>query len=127
MRVAVEKVKGVDSVEVNLKRGVAHIRLVEGNGVTLARIRQVIKDAGYVSHDATVTVIGTVESSGARPAFIVAGTKERFGLRSDPTAPAALDSAVKMTAGLPVELTGVVPVTDPSGKGTQVIRVQSVR
>lgn len=127
MRVAVEKIKGVESVEVTLKRGVAYIRLTEGNTATLARIRQVVKDAGYVSRDATVTVSGTVESRGSQKAFRVAGTGETFVLAADSAAPTALEAATQAAPGARLELTGTVPPPDSKAKGVDMLRVQLVR
>ena len=55
MSVALKKVDGVSSVNVTLKRGVAHIALDAGNSVSLPQLRGIIKDAGYTTRDAVVT------------------------------------------------------------------------
>lgn len=83
MRVALSKVDGVTSVDVTLKRGVAHLTLRDGNGVTLARLRKIVKDAGYTSGDAAVTAVGHVISVAGAPHLAVSGTDERFRLVAD--------------------------------------------
>ena len=80
MRVALEKVDGIESVSVTLKRGVAHITLAKGNTVTMAQLRRIIKEAGYTSRDATVTAVGTVRAEGSSLTLAVAGTAEVFDL-----------------------------------------------
>jgi len=80
VRVVLEKVEGIETVSVTLKRGVAHLTLKRGNRVTLADLRRVIKDAGYSSRDAAVSVIGTVRGERSRLTLEVSGTKEVFEL-----------------------------------------------
>ena len=78
------KVEGVQSVKVSLNDGLTILDLKTGNAVTLAKLRQVIKNNGFVSKDAQVLARGSTAVADGRTVFVVSGTGERFVL----TAPA---------------------------------------
>jgi hypothetical protein len=78
-----QKVDGVDAVKVSLKDGLTVIDLRPDNRVTLAAIRQVIKNNGFVSKEANVRARGESSENGRQ--FVVSGTSERLEL----SAPAA--------------------------------------
>ena len=80
MRVAMQEAGGVKSVTVSLKEGVTVLELQEGNAVTLARLRTVIKNNGFVSKDAIVTARGAI----AGTTFEVRGTGEQLPLTTPP-------------------------------------------
>ena len=48
-----QKVDGVQSVRVSLNDGLTILDLKAGNAVTLAKLRQIIKNNGFVSKEAT--------------------------------------------------------------------------
>ena len=122
MRVALEKVKGIESVSVTLKRGVAHIALEKGNTVTVEQLRRIVKDAGYSSRDAAVTVIGTVRADRTGLTLSVAGTREVFDLGVEKgRSPAEIERGVD---GM-VSVTGVIPAPDPKASRER-IQVQSI-
>ena len=60
MSVALESLSGVDSVKVSLQKASADIQLDEGNRITLAQIRRVIRTSGYPTKDAHVTATGRI-------------------------------------------------------------------
>lgn len=60
VRLAMQKVEGVRSVAVGPKGDVIVLELREGNSVTLAELRTVIKDNGLVSSDASVVARGSL-------------------------------------------------------------------
>ena len=68
------KVDGVESVDVSLERASAAINLRPGNRITLAQLRQIIKNNGFSAKEATVTVVGTLTERGGKPALTVTGT-----------------------------------------------------
>jgi hypothetical protein len=68
------KVDGVESVEVSLERAAATINLRPGNRITLAQLRQIIKNNGFSAKEATVSVVGTLTERGGKPALTVTGT-----------------------------------------------------
>ena len=77
-----QKVDGVQSVQVSLKEGLTTLELRPENKVTLAQLRTVIKNNGFVSKDAQVVARGSVRSDG----FDVAGSAERLSTVSAPIA-----------------------------------------
>jgi hypothetical protein len=72
-----QKVDGVESVRVSLNEGLTILDLKPGNNVTVAKLRQIIKDNGFVSKEAAA--IGHGEPNGEHM-FVVAGTGEQLAL-----------------------------------------------
>jgi copper chaperone CopZ len=64
--VALENLAGVDSVKVSLQKGTADIQLDEGNRITLAQIRRVIRTSGYPTKDARIIARGKIVSAGGK-------------------------------------------------------------
>ena len=60
MSVAMQKAEGVKSVAVSLTDGVTVLELREGNTITLAQLRTVIKNNGFVLTDANVVARGSL-------------------------------------------------------------------
>ena len=67
MSVALESLAGVDSVKVSLQKATADIHLDEGNRITLAQIRRVIRTSGYPTKDAQIVARGKIASAGGKP------------------------------------------------------------
>ena len=105
------KVDGVESVDVSLERASAAINLRPGNRITLAQLRQIIKNNGFSAKEATVTVVGTLTERGGKPALTITGTDAVWLLTSGNTA-AYADAAqrVKAQEASPVQATGNVAV-----------------
>ena len=78
-----QRIEGVDSVQVSLKEGKTTLELRLGNRVTLAQLRTAIKNNGFVSKEVQVVARGSVRSEG----FEVSGSAERL---SSVAAPAEL-------------------------------------
>jgi copper chaperone CopZ len=74
VRVAMQKVEGVQSVRVSLKEGLTTVELKPANKVTLAHLRTIIKNSGFVSRNADVVANGIVRDG----QFEVSGTAERL-------------------------------------------------
>ncbi len=66
---AVQKLDGVESVEVSLERASADIRLKPGNKVTLPQLRKIIRQSGYPTSDARVEARGTFVERNGKPAL----------------------------------------------------------
>lgn len=118
MRVAVRKLEGVESVEVSLERGQASIRLRPGNRVTLQHLRQLVKNNGFSSREATVTVFGELLQDGADIVLSVAGLNVVLTVAPDAARPAAYQRLRDRLAGgsqRAVTLDGIVP--EPQSKG----------
>jgi hypothetical protein len=65
-----KKVEGVQNVRVSLKEGVTVLDLRPANNVTLAQLRTVIKNSGFISKEAQVPARGSMTGN----TFEVAGT-----------------------------------------------------
>jgi copper chaperone CopZ len=111
VRVAIRKLPGVDAVDVSLERATADIRLRAGNAITLPQLRQIIKDNGFTSKEATVTVAGNLIERGGKPALDVTGTKIVMLIVPDPKHPDTyqrIEGQLRAKLGQPIELRGVV-------------------
>jgi hypothetical protein len=76
-----QKVDGVQAVRVSLNDGLTILDLKPGNGVTLAKLRQIIKNNGFVSKEATVLARGAANTERV---FVVSGTNEQLTLSAEP-------------------------------------------
>lgn len=111
MRVASLKIEGVETVTVSLQRGVADIRLREGNRVTIDQIQQMVRSNGFTPREANVTVIGVPLERGGAPAFEVSGINEVLIIdvkRSAASAVKELDEARKGDAPVASEIAGTL-------------------
>ena len=127
MSVALRKVDGIASVNVTLKRGVAHITLEPGNSVSLPQLRRIIKDAGYTSGEAAVTVRGNLTRRTGGLLLEVTGTATTLQVVADPNSSdvvAALERSFH-GPGTRAELSGTVPVLRRDGSGQDTLRLQS--
>lgn len=77
-----QKVDGVQNARVSLKDGLTILDLKPGNTVTLAKLREVVKNNGFVSKEAQIVAIGTPATSNGRAAFDVSGTREQLPIAS---------------------------------------------
>jgi hypothetical protein len=77
-----KKLPAVTTVRVSLKDGLTILDLKPGNAVTLAQLRQVIKNNGFVSKDASVVARGTLSAD--QKTFTVSGTNELLVLAASP-------------------------------------------
>jgi hypothetical protein len=77
-----KKVPAVVQVQVSLNDGLTILDLRPGNSVTLGALRQIIKNNGFVSREATVIARGSVSAD--HTTFTVDGTKEQLPLASAP-------------------------------------------
>ena len=77
-----QKVDGVQNVRVSLHDGLTILDLKPGNAVTLAKLRQIIKNNGFVSKEASVLARGTADGERG---FVVSGTNEQLNLSAAPT------------------------------------------
>jgi hypothetical protein len=76
-----EKVDGIHTARVSLNDGLTILDLKPGNAVTLAKLRQIIKNNGFVSKEANVLARGVATSA---QTFVVNGTDEELKPSSAP-------------------------------------------
>lgn len=105
MRVAVEKLDGVERAEVSLNDGIVRVAFRSGNRVTLARLRKAIRDQGFSPKEATVTVSARVERIDDGFRAIVGSTDVSYALLTEPEIAGQLARSVGRT----VILEGTVP------------------
>lgn len=77
-----KKNAAVAQVRVSLKEGLTILDLKPGNAATVAELRQIIKNNGFVSKDVTATAHGMVSAD--QREFVVGGTNEHLALSSPP-------------------------------------------
>lgn len=75
-----QKVPGIASVRVSLNEGLTVLDLKPSNTVTLAHLREVIRNNGFVTKEAKVTAAGTVVAKDANLAFQISGSGEQLML-----------------------------------------------
>ena len=73
-----QKVTGVATVKVSLNDGLTILDLKPENTVTLANLRQVIRNNGFVTKEVEVTARGSFQTISGREVFVVDGSKERL-------------------------------------------------
>ena len=78
-----KKVPAVTQVRVSLNEGLTVLDLEPGNTVTLAQLREIIKNNGFVSKEATAVARGAPNAAADRQ-FTVSGTTEELALSEAP-------------------------------------------
>ena len=128
MRVAVQKIAGVESADVSLQFKTADIKLRPGNRVPLSKLRTAIRNSGFTPREATVTVIGTIIERGGKPALEATGLDAVMLIAADPGKPEAYDQAAERLAAKQTGAVEVVGVINPPATPDQPeqIVVQSV-
>lgn len=114
MRVAVQRLEGVESVRVSLNDGVAEIRLAPENSVTLARVREIIRSNGFSPKAAEVVVAGIVIEHEGAPALATDGATPAYALVDHAAAPGTV---ARLPTGRRVEIRGRVPESQPNPAG----------
>jgi copper chaperone CopZ len=74
----IQRMAGVKSVEVNLKKGLLEIVLLPGNTFKMSDLRKRIRENGFRSMEATVTAVGEFKGS----MFEVLGSGESYNIGS---------------------------------------------
>ena len=106
-----QKVPGIERVEVRLNQGLTVLDLKAENTVTLAALRQVIRNNGFTTPEARVVARGTVSETSQGLMIDVSGTRERFKLMRPDAQPAQFDQLRRRAGTGPVpdaEITGLV-------------------
>ena len=111
-----QKVPGVSTVKVSLNEGLTVLDLKPGNAVTLANLRQIIRNNGFTTNESQVVARGTVTAVNQQLVFEVLGSRERLTLVAAPNAVNVLDdlrARLKATGAADVVLTGIADIKDP--------------
>jgi len=131
IRVAVQKVDGVESVELSLERAEADIRLRPGNRVSLDQFRRIVKANGFEPRHATVTAMGSVREVGGRLSFEVSGVATALIISPDKSTPETykqLKSAAASKSAAVFEIVGTVePTAGKKGDDLETVAIASAR
>ena len=73
-----QKVPGVTSVKVSLNEGLTVLDFAPKNTVTLAQLRQIIRNNGFTTRDAKISAAGSLSLSNNVTTFEVSGSGERL-------------------------------------------------
>ncbi len=108
MRVAVEKLPGVMEAEVSLEDGLVAIDLEPANEVTIADVRNAIRDQGFSPRAAEVRIAGRLEERESGVVLRVPGSGSAYTV----TAPEEMRTRLREAIGEDVLLSGGIPRTD---------------
>lgn len=121
---ALGKLDGVTSVDVTLERGVAHVALKPGNTLTLAHLRQAVKDAGYPSGAAVATAVGRLSAAGRQKVLSVSGTTMAWVVEAGAGTPLAA-SLASAADGATITVTGTIAAA-PKGADPERIVIREL-
>ncbi len=119
-----QKIKGVEKVEVSLNRGVVDLTFRPGNTATVEAVRQVAIDGGFAPKQAEVRIAGTIVHRG-KPGLAVKGLDVVYLLVDHPSAKGLAKRLHDEHAGKEVVVRGVVPETR-KGEEPRVLQVQEL-
>lgn len=124
MRVALEKVDGVTTVNVTLKEGRAKLTLRPGNTVTLAEIRRVIERNGFTPQAAAVLAEAEeIHNAAGQSQIKISGSNETFVVAQATTVDVRAE--LKKQTGKRIIVEGVVPA--PKNNPTPSIEIKTVK
>src|SRR5688500_13454017 len=122
-----QKVAGVVSVNVSLNEGLTVLDLRADNTVTLAHLRQIIRNNGFVTNESQVVVQGAVTGSSGGLVLNVKGSGEQLLLRPG-TSSAEFDhlrNRVKTEGSADTLISGTANTRDPKNMSIAVGKVSA--
>ena len=108
MRVAVEKLDGVDNAEVSLNDGRVSVQFAPQNRVTIAALRRVIRHQGFTPREAKLTLSARIEIRGGALMAIVPGS----GVAYTVTAEGEVHGQLSSNTGSTMVLEGEVAIDE---------------
>jgi copper chaperone CopZ len=121
VRVSLKSISGVDSVEVNLEKGLASVKMKPGNLATFKQLQEAITRNGFTMKPSEVAVAGKTMLVNGQPQLQVSGSNDLMNLVPE-TAQASSAAAM---AGKAVLVEGVLNEA-PKGKVPDTIRYRSI-
>ena len=121
MRVSLKAVFGVDTVDVNLEKGLATVNMKPGNMTTLKQLNEAIAKNGFTMKDSTAIVAGTVVTTNGETALQVSGSNDVLNLV--PESSSAVDPA--SLTGKSILVDGVISEAS-KGKVPDTIHYRSI-
>jgi copper chaperone CopZ len=127
VRVAMQKLDGVATVELSLERAQAEVGLEPDNRLTLDQFRQVVKRNGFEPKQAVVTALGTVRDAGGRMVFEVSGVPTPLVVSLDKSAPAALQQLKSVVSAKSAAVFEIVGTVEQARDGVESVAIASVK
>jgi len=121
VRVSLKAVSGVDTVDVNLEKGLATVNMKPGNMTTLKQLNEAIAKNGFTMKDSTAIVAGTVVTTNGKTALQVSGSNDVLNLV--PESSSAVDPA--SLTGKSILVDGVISEAS-KGKVPDTIHYRSI-
>ena len=105
-----KKLPGVEEVHVSLEKAHTDIRFRPGNTITLAQLREIIKNSGFKPGQAEITALGRLVDDKGQLTLDLAPAKASLLLQTETVASAAVGEARRLAAteSRLVEVTGTV-------------------
>jgi len=122
VRVSLKSVSGVDSVDVNLEKGLASVKMKPGNVATLKQLNEAISKNGFTMKQSAATISGTVVVTSGEARLQVSGSNEMLDLSPDSAAAPVATSLY----GRSVLVDGIIPEAG-KGKSAGSIRYRSIK
>jgi copper chaperone CopZ len=126
VRVGVQKIAGVESVELSLERAEADIKLADGNRIPLDQFRRVVKGNGFAPKQARVTVRGTVREIAGRLVLEVSGPGTSLVISPDKSAQEPFNQLKSAWESKSTSTFEVVGTVDQGTGGVETIAITSV-
>jgi copper chaperone CopZ len=108
-----KSVAGVESVDVNLEKGLAAVKMKPGNVATLKQLRGAITKNGFTMKESSATVAGKVVVENGKPRLQVSGSNDVLELTPEsegkPTAQSMQGKAVVVVGVIPEAPKGTTP------------------
>jgi len=113
VRVSLKAVPGVDTVDVNLAKGLASVALKPGNTATLKQLGDAIAKNGFSMKQSDATVDGQIVQVAGKVKVQVSGSNETLELvpetNASPVAATLIGKNVEMTGTIPEAAKGKTP------------------
>jgi copper chaperone CopZ len=114
-----QKLDGVESVEVSLNKGEALLRLKPGNSVTIEKVRQVVIDSGFTPKDADAEVVGKIVERDGKPSLAVSGVDLVYELVDDRRESGKLTQLREKAREKDLVVKGHLPETTTKGRAKE--------
>jgi hypothetical protein len=103
-----QKIQGVESVNVSLNQGLASIRLHPDNRVQLEQIVRVVTNNGFTPKEAKIAAVGSFLSTEGKLRFQIAGTDQIFDVIFDS---GDHEAKARKEIGRNLSVEGVIPIS----------------
>lgn len=119
--VSLKAVSGVESVQVSLEKGLATVKMKQGNNTTLKQLQGAVAKNGFTMKQSDATIAGILVVSEGKTQLKISGSGEVLNLRPDPKG----GYGGGLEDGKSVLVVGTIPETS-KGKSQDVIVYRSI-